>query len=282
MKTKEDCEADRMSNTKTAKKTAQAMDDATALMNRKKAQIADCQTEIAAIVAETKETNLQRREAQIARQKEKLEYEAAKADDEAAAKLIAASKDVLEKFYSDNQLAFTQMKAKAKQPKVVAGEAPPPPPSTFGGEPYGGAKGETNGIIGLLDMVKADVEKDIKTATAAEKDSIADYDNFMSSTEALLKNIASDKSALEGEIGEAETAMSDARTLRGEKKTLLDDTMSFLRSIAPSCDYMAVNFELRKSNREAEIDGLMGAKTALLGGTDQKAVNTMLIQEPCA
>merc|ERR1719321_211755 len=119
--TKETCEADRMENTKTAKKAAQSMDDQTALINRKKAQIADCQNEIAAIDAKTKETNLQRDEAQIARQKEKLEYEAAKADDEAAAKLLMASKGVLEKFYSDNSLAMMQMRA--KQPEVVAGEA---------------------------------------------------------------------------------------------------------------------------------------------------------------
>jgi len=280
MKTKEACEADRMSNTKTAKKAAQAMDDETALMNRKKALIADCKAEIAEIDAKTKETNLQRDEATVARNKENVEYKAAKADDEAAAKLIMASKSVLEKFYSDNSLALAQTKAHGKQPVVVAGEAPPPPPSTFS-EPYGGAKGETNGIIALLDMVHADVEKDIKTATTMETDSKADYDSFMSESKTLLENLASDKSALEGEIGGAETAISDARSLRADKKTLLDDTMSFLRSIAPSCDYMAVNFELRKGNREAEIDGLMGAKTALLGGTDQKLVNTMFVQEPC-
>jgi DNA repair exonuclease SbcCD ATPase subunit len=278
MTTKENCEADRMENTKTAKKAAQAMDDETALMNRKKAQIADCQAEIQAIDEKTRETKLQRDEATVARNKEKLEYEAAKADDEAAAKLIAASKDVLQKFYTDNSLALTQVRKQA-QPVVTAGEAPPPPPSTFS-EPYGGAMGESNGIQSLLEMVHADVEKDIKTATATEKTSIADYKDFMSSSKTLLENLASDKSALEGEIGEAETAISDARTLRGEKKALLDDTMSFLRSIAASCDYMAVNFELRKSNREAEIDGLMGAKTALLGGTDQKPVNSF-IQEPC-
>jgi len=281
MKTKEDCEADRMANTKTAKKTAQAMDDQTALINRKKATIADCQAEIKAIDEKTKETNLQRDEATVARRKEKLEYEAAKAMDEAAATLIASAKDVLQKFYTDNGLALAQVHKQARhtQPVVTAGEAPPPPPTTFS-EPYGGAKGESNGIQSLLEMVHADVEKDIKTATKAEKDAIADYDNFMSSSKTLLENMASDKSALEGEIGEAETAISDARTLRGEKKALLDDTMSFLRSIAPSCDYMAVNFELRKSNREAEIDGLMGAKTALLGGTDLKPVDSF-IQAPC-
>merc|ERR1719456_1071142 len=272
LKTKETCEADRMSNTKTAKKSAQAMDDQTALINRKKADIEAMQKEIAGIVAHVKELKLQLEEAQIQRAKENREYKAAKAQDEAAAVLIGKSKDVLEKFYSDNGLALAQTASRvaqhggSAQPEVVAGEAPPPPPSTFGGEPYGGNKGATNGIISILEMVKSDVEKDIKTATTMEAKAKADYDTFKSETEALIKSLESQKASLEGEVGDAETAVVDAKKTRKDKKKVLDDTMEFLKSIAPSCDYMAVNFELRKANREAEIDGLIEAGASLQGG----------------
>merc|ERR1719230_755001 len=115
LKVKETCEADRMSNTKTAKKSAQAMDDETALINRKKADIEAMQKEIAGIVAHIKELKLQLEEAQIQRTKENVEFKAAKADDEAAAVLIGKSKDVLEKFYSDNQLALSQSKSRVIQ-----------------------------------------------------------------------------------------------------------------------------------------------------------------------
>jgi DNA repair exonuclease SbcCD ATPase subunit len=277
LKTKETCEADRMSNTKTAKKSAQSMDDETALINRKKADIEAMQKEIAGIVAHVKELKLQLEEAQIQRAKENREYKAAKADDEAAAVLIGKSKDVLEKFYADNGLALAQTGARshkakvaAAQPEVVAGEAPPPPPSTFG-EPYGGNKGATNGIISLLEMVKTDVEKDIKTATAEEDKAKSEYDTFKTETETLIKSLESEKSNLEGEVGDAETAVVNAKKTRKDKKKVLDDTMAFLRSIAPSCDYMAVNFELRKANREAEIDGLIEAGASLQGGAFGKA-----------
>merc|ERR1719421_1949743 len=221
----------------------------------------------------------------IQRTKENVEYKAAKADDEAAAVLIGKSKDVLEKFYADNGLALAQLKSHvaehggSAQPEVVAGEAPPPPPSTFGGEPYGGNKGSTNGIISILEMVKADVEKDIKTATAQEEKAKADYDSFKSETEALIKSLESEKANLEGEVGDAETAVVDAKKTRKDKKKVLDDTMAFLRSIAPSCDYMAVNFELRKANREAEIDGLIEAGASLEGGAFGKGA--ALLQEGC-
>merc|ERR1719182_1006132 len=278
LKTKETCAADRMSNTKTAKKSAQAMDDETALINRKKADIEAMQKEIAGIVAHVKELKLQLEEAQIQRAKENREYKAAKAQDEAAAVLIGKSKDVLQKFYTDNGLALAQTGSKtsqrtgSSQPEVTAGEAPPPPPSTFS-EPYGGNKGANNGIQSILEMVKADVEKDIKTATAEEDKAKEDYDNFKSDTEALIKSLESEKANLEGEVGDAETAIVDAKKTRKDKKKVLDDTMAFLRSIAPSCDYMAVNFELRKANREAEIDGLIEAGASLEGGVLNKGAS---------
>merc|ERR1719456_2828 len=275
LKTKETCEADRMSNTKTAKKMAQSMDDETALINRKKADIEAMQKEIAGIVAHVKELKLQLEEAQIQRAKENREYKAAKAQDEAAAVLIGKSKDVLQKFYADNGLALAQTGSHvaqhggSSQPEVTAGEAPPPPPTTWS-EPYGGNKGANNGIQSILEMVKADVEKDIKTATAEEEKAKADYDTFKSDTEALIKSLESEKASLEGEVGDAETAVVDAKKTRKDKKKVLDDTMAFLRSIAPSCDYMAVNFELRKANREAEIDCLIEAGASLQGGVLNK------------
>jgi len=269
LRTKEQCESDRMEQTKVAKKNAQSIDDQTALIGRKKQTIEDCTNEIKAIDEKVSTTNLEREEATVARNKEHIEFKNAKADDEAASKLIKSAKDVLQKFYEDNGLALVQ----------APGEAPPPPPSTFS-EPYGGAKGASNGIQSILQMVYDDVVKDIRTATENENTSKADFNNFMSSSKSLLENLANDKAALEGEVGDAETAISNAKAMRQDKRAVLEDAMKFLRGIAPSCDYMAVNFELRKTNREAEIDGLMGAKTALLGGTDLSKGGAFL-QAPC-
>merc|ERR1719379_3166301 len=116
-------------------------------------------------------------------------------------------------------------------------------------------------------MIKDDVEKDIKTATAGEKASIADYEAFMQDTADQIEKIDSDVTELEGEIGDAELAIKQARSTRGEEKKVMDDTLMYLRSIAEGCDFMAANFELRKANREAETDGLLEAEAALTGGT---------------
>merc|ERR1719313_1359920 len=217
LKTKETCEADRMANTKTAKKSAQAMDDETALINRKKADIEAMQKEIAEIVAHVKELKLQLEEAQIQRAKENREYKAAKADDEAAAILIGKAADVLAKFYEDNGLVLAQTKSHFAKQSQEPGAAPPPPPQTWQ-EPYGGAKGANNGIMSILEMVKADVEKDIKTATEEEEKAKSEYETFKSETETLISSLESQKSDLEGEVGDAEQAVVDAKQTRADKK----------------------------------------------------------------
>merc|ERR1719263_1959968 len=116
-------------------------------------------------------------------------------------------------------------------------------------------------------MIKDDIAKDIRTADGEEEKAIADFNTFNTETEAMISSLNSEKTSLEGEIGAAEEDMTAARGTRLKKKGVLDDTLNLLKSIAPGCDFMAVNFELRKANRESEVDGLYEAKAALQGGS---------------
>merc|ERR1719182_603898 len=235
LKVKEDCENDRNENTKMAKNSAYEIDTETSLIVRKEAEIDAKNAEIARLQSEKKDLQLQRDEATVNRAKQAKEYAEAKATDEAAVALIGKAKDALAKFYTDNNLALAQLKA--RQPVVVAGEAPPPPPTTWS-EPYGGAKGENNGITSIMEMVMNDIAKDITTATTVEETAIADYNSFMSETKAQIEKIDSDVTDLEGEIGDAELAIKESRQTRGDKKKLMEESLMYLRSIAEGCDFM--------------------------------------------
>merc|ERR1719333_1583900 len=128
---KENCEADRMKNTKVAKKKSQEIDDKTAFISRKNAQIATLKTKIANLVKNIKDMNMQISEAKAMRDAENAEFKVAKGDDVAAKGLVEKTKTVLMKFYEDEGLALVQTK-KAKlhihqAPEMSpAGEAPPP------------------------------------------------------------------------------------------------------------------------------------------------------------
>ena len=50
-----------------------------------------------------------------------------------------------------------------------------------------------------------------------------------------------------------------------DTKNTLDDTIDFLKGIAPDCDYISVSFGTRKKNRWAECDGLEKAKIICSG-----------------
>jgi hypothetical protein len=271
LEVKEQCEKDRMENTKVAKKTSQNIDDKTALINRKKAQIADLNQKIATAQATIKSLKLQLEEAGVNRQAETAEYEVSKQDDKAAKGLVEKAAGVLMKFYEDEGMALNQQSKKAMKKQDPAftsaqGEAPPPPPKTWS-EPYGGSPGEQNGIQAILEMIAEDIEKDIRTATAEEDEAQADFEAYKADTEEAIKDLESEISAHEGDIGDKQADVETAKEQRSDEKEILDNTLAFLRSIAPSCDYMAVNFELRRQNRFEEIEGLLEAKGALGGAS---------------
>merc|ERR1719388_61288 len=273
LEVKENCEKDRMKNTKVAKKKSQEIDDKTAFISRKNAEIATLKSKIANLVKNIADLHNQIKEAQLMRDAENAEFKVAKGDDVAAKGLIEKTKGVLKKFYEDEGLALTQLHTKTHaarssvaQPVVVAGEAPPPPP-TMWSEPYGGSPGESNGIQAILEMIVDNIDKDIRVATEEEDQAQAEFDSYKETTESTIGKLEDQKADFETEVGDREGEIEVAKGERSDKKKILDETMAYLKTIAPGCDYMAVNFELRKQNRAEEIEGLMEAKASLSGGS---------------
>jgi len=239
---------------------------------RKVAKVADLNVKIKNNQNRVKNLEDAINQAQAARSVETQAFEANKADDEAAKSLVDKSMVVLKKFYEDNGLAFAQVgvghRNRWHQPLGTgpAGQAPPPPPPTWS-EPYGGAKGESNGIQAIMDMIKDDIDKDIRVATEEEDSAQASFEDFKSDNEAIITDIRDQIAALELQVGDEEEVISVSKSKRKDKKGQLEQTMTFLRTIAPGCDFIAVNFQTRKDERAAEIDGLLEAKAALHGGS---------------
>merc|ERR1719161_2873009 len=199
LEVKENCEKDRMKNTKVAKKKSQEIDDKTAFISRKNSEIATLKTKIANLVKNIADLHNQIKEAQLMRDAENAEFKVAKGDDVAAKGLIEKTKGVLKKFYEDEGLALTQVHAKshvAQAPVVVAGEAPPPPPPMWQ-EPYGGSPGEANGIQSILEMIIDDIDKDIRVATEEEDSQQAEFDDYKSTTESTIGKLEEDSQQAE-------------------------------------------------------------------------------------
>merc|ERR1719198_2601631 len=260
---KDQCESDRMTNTQEAKMTSKNIDTNTETIDLLTAAIAAATKQIEDIEQQITDLNAEKKAADEQRAAEAAEYATNKQDDEAAVGLIETAMGVLTDFYQNEGLALLQKK---QEPFVAAGEAPTPPPTTFEGG-YGGATGEKNGIIAIMELIKQDIEKDISKATSNENTAISEHAALVADIESTISELNSSKSTLEGKIASDETSMGTEKSTRETNQGDLTSTLGFLKSIAPGCDFIAVNFDIRLKNRQAEMDGLQKAKAILEGAT---------------
>eukprot|EP00427_Karlodinium_veneficum_P059989 CAMPEP_0169380340 /NCGR_PEP_ID=MMETSP1017-20121227/40815_1 /TAXON_ID=342587 /ORGANISM="Karlodinium micrum, Strain CCMP2283" /LENGTH=711 /DNA_ID=CAMNT_0009479771 /DNA_START=54 /DNA_END=2186 /DNA_ORIENTATION=- len=215
------------------------------------------------------------------------------ANDNAAKELIGIAKNRLNKFYnpklyvappkrelSEEQRITLNMGgtlAPTAAPGGIAGTgieamfaqssrvAPPPPPETFGA--YAKKGEETTGVITMLDMMVADLDKEITEIETEEKENQAEYEEFMRASAG--KRATDAKSIADKESAKAESEASLIRT-EEEKTAKTKEAMAtaeYLSQVHGECDWLLSNFEMRKEARAGEVDSLKKAK-AVLSGAD--------------
>ena len=143
--------------------------------------------------------------------------------------------------------------------------APPPPPESFGA--YQKKSEDSMGVMAMMDLLLADLDKEMTEAETTEKDAQGDYETAMK--DAADKRTADSASLSEKESIKAETE-ADLEAKQGEKKATsaeLMSTMKYISSLHLECDWLLKYFEVRKEARASEIDALGKAK-AVLSGAD--------------
>merc|ERR1719387_1883388 len=157
--------------------------------------------------------------------------------------------------------ALLEVSAGATQMK----DAPPPPPEAV---PAYQKKGqESGGVLAMMDMLTADLDKEIQETQVEEKNSQQEYEEFMADSAA--KRAADATSIAEKTAAKADLA-ANLEKMTGEKKTKMTEAMAkaeFIKDLHLECDWLTSNFEVRKEARAGEIDSLKKAK-AVLSGAD--------------
>merc|ERR1719240_222403 len=108
----------------------------------------------------------------------------------------------------------------------------------------------------MMESIKDDINKDIAKADADENDAIAAHATLTSDISTSISNLQATKATLDGEISQKEAAVTTEKGTRRSNQESSAAKLTFLKSIASGCDFMMKNFETRKSNRQAEMDGL--------------------------
>merc|ERR1711957_1070123 len=118
--------------------------------------------------------------------------------------------------------------------------APPPPPETAGA--YQKKSGKGNGVIAMMDLLVADLDKELQEATVDEKAS-------------------------------TEEALQDEQDKRGETATELMNTEKVISNLHGECDWLLKYFDVRKDARSGEVEALSNAK-AVLSGADYSLIQS--------
>lgn len=258
---KEQCEKDRAGDTRTAAKTSREMDEATDSIVKLKGEIEDIVADIQEKNQTIAATQTELIEATTLRQAENKEWQASDKDDRDMAALVVQAKNVLETFYKDNGLMLVQ------QPE--AGKAPPPPPSTWSGA-YGGKTEQATGVVATLEIIKADIDKDITAAKDAEDKAAQKYADFKKQCDDEIKALGDEIATLTGTKGDKEQSVQQETATRLDKKGSLAAVMTKISDANQGCEYITVNYPIRLGNRQMEIDGLLKAKAILKGAKFNK------------
>jgi len=208
---------------------------------------------IETLKAEVAELNTQLKRAGEDREKANKEFQLTVADQDATIKLLEAALGVLKGFYG--------LQRSAKPAMVQVKKGPPPPPG-FKEYKKNAASG---GVMGMIEGIIQDA-KDLKAeATRAEEESQADYEAFVTETNASIDEKSKDIVNKSEEKAKAEEDKTQAETDKESVMLELEQLDYEKADLHKTCDFVMKNFDIRQSARDEEIEGLKKAKAILSG-----------------
>jgi len=191
-------------------------------------------------------------------------------------KAVSAALAILKNFYKQAAKEEDFHAGRLDKPALVQKKYSPVQDDTSGpgfDNAYEGKQEASTGIIGILEIIKSDFERTIRTTEQSEKQAAADHvlfdrnsktDISGDSTKSKLnaEDLETTKNTIEQKMGDLQAAMD-----------LLGDALKQLEELKPVCVDMTMSYEERVQKREEEMAALKRALCIL--DTDQ-------VEEECS
>jgi len=254
------CEAELDKTEDEKKELERKVDDLLKAQEEGKDTLATLGEDIEALADGIKALDKQVAEATENRKEENTEYKEEMAANVGAKKLLELAKGRLAKFYSPKSAAASFVTVSLHG---TGGAAPPPPPETWGA--YKKQTQEAGGILGMLQTMIADVEKEITESKTEEKNAQEEYETLIA--DSGEKRRMDSKSLSDKESAKADLEKALQQMAKEEKTTKFEvmATAETLKDLHLECDWLLNNFEARKEARGGEMDALKKAKAVLSG-----------------
>jgi len=209
------------------------------------------------------------------RKQEHEEFVAALASNNAAIELVEKAKKRMNKFYNPSLVQYNappkrELSEEERNEQNMAGFLQVRSRTL---EFVGKSDEEAGGVLAMMDMLKADVEKEIQEMKFGEKDAQGDYQVMVE--DAAAKRAADTKSIEEKVAAKASLEAELVKTTDQQKVEAAEllATIHFIADLHVECDFLTQNFDTRKAARVNEVDALNKAK-AVLNGADYSLIQT--------
>jgi len=234
-------------------------------------RLEDKETELKATIqsieSQITETKNAMKESLDIRNEEMATFKQAMKDDADAVQVIKMAIGALAKFYKKNKipLGFVQ-----QEPAYTVNEDQAPTTSfDKEGGAYGGRKGESGGIISIMEMIMEDTENEMKVSQQDEADSQAAYEKNRGKMRKTLEAQQTSKTEGEKVLAATQSKIADTEEAKSSAAADLAEEQALEGTLGNDCAWVEEHFDSRREKRKAEIDGLVDAKNFLSGaGSD--------------
>merc|ERR1719408_149024 len=117
---------------------------------------------------------------------------------------------------------------------------------------YSAKSEESGGVIAMVDLLVADLDKEMIEAETTEKNAQKEYEQFMSDAAEKRATDSKDLTDKEGYKAEAETTLQAAKEGNTAKVKELMATEQYISGLHAECDWLVSNYEVRKEARAGE------------------------------
>jgi len=213
-------------------------------------------------------------EATTQRKEEHTEYSTLMASDGTAKEVLKFAKNRLNKFYNPTLYKAPPARQLSEEDQIVVnngGDVPTTAPGGISGTGIGFMQVEahntkqSSGVIRMIDLLIADLDKEMTEAEVSEKDSQADYEQAMKDAQSKR---ATDSKALaesESEKADLEASLEELTATEKSSKKELMATEKYISALHSDCDFLLQYFDVRKEARDSELDSLNKASSVLSG-----------------
>jgi len=254
------CESGLTKNQQDAEDTASAITKAKEEKEIKEDKATELWQDINALESEIVETKKAMEDRLDLRNEEEKEFKKAIKDDAAAVKLLSAAIAAMSSFKGG---LLQEARREPEGPEYTIDENKAPE-DNFSGE-YSAKDSESAGIVSIMEMLKEDLEMEIKDSRKEDADAQDKYEEEYGAMNDTLEAQEAEKVALEKALSETKEKIQGLEELIDGKEKDATNIKKMGEAMKKDCAWVETEFDKRKEAREAEITGLQEAKNILAG-----------------